>query len=51
MHRIAILLVFILVGIQSYSQNFKIGILTDKLDGRSAPLLNQLKAENKITIN
>ena len=50
MHRIAILLVFILVGIQSYSQNFKIGILTDKLDGRSTPLLNQLKAEIKAVV-
>ena len=50
MHRITILLVFILIGIQSYSQNFKIGILTDKLDGRSAPLLNQLKAEIKAVV-
>ncbi|MFK2819252.1 TolC family protein [Flavobacteriaceae sp. LMIT009] len=50
MHRIAILLVFILVGIQSYSQNFKIGILTDKLDGRSTPLLNQLKEEIKAVV-
>ncbi len=50
MRRITLFLICLLGSLLGLSQNIKIGVLTDKMDAKSAPLLHQLENEIKAVI-
>ena len=50
MRRITLFLICLVGSLIGFSQNIKIGVLTDKMDAKSAPLLNQLENEIKAVI-